>query len=296
VNAGSIVIMPEATMAHAGWSGESYIALDDQGNGAYMLSSGDAGGRKLMNMMTSSPAVRKPLLSDLRQSLDDWLKKQGTSYSKVVRELGFGGGCTASVSPGLFHDLKHLAYSLLNRFVGLFASEAEAELCSAVAGGIVAGAELLPLFVVMAMVMSKALENATETIRERVNEERWESFIHITDCNGLYGIRVSHLIRPTMFGDFGYGVYLAHDLYGRKFPDDAAFIRQMFNIPGAVESFGEIEVNVNRVWLTYHPNKNPVWAGAVEVVARVFGGLDLALPHEAHEIQYHFEYCAGHPQ
>jgi hypothetical protein len=178
----------------------------------------------------------------------------------------------------------------------LFASEAEAELCSAVAGGIVAGAELLPIFVVMAMVMSRALENATETIRDKVNEERWESFIHITDCTSLSLIRESRIIYPTIEGDFGYGVYLAHDLYGRSFPEDANFIRQMFNIPHPVETYISLEVNVNRVWTTYHLNDNPVWAGVIEVVARVFRGLDFSDPSEAYAVQYHDEYCGGRTQ
>ncbi len=80
VNAGSVVIMPEKTMTYAGWNGDSYIVLDSQGNGAYMISGGTAGGRMLMRMPGAYPMLQKPLLVDLQQSLDKWLISNGSSY------------------------------------------------------------------------------------------------------------------------------------------------------------------------------------------------------------------------
>lgn len=174
-----------------------------------------------------------------------------------------------------------------NTVSSFIVKDAEAVACAIAIPWIVSDA--LPLFAVMAMIVSRTLSDVIKNMPPR--EENWKRFIHITDCNGLFGIMASHFIWTTDDGDYGYGVYLSEDLYGRHFPYDAIEIQQMFNIKRKVETYVEIEVNVNRVWVTYHMNKNASWSGIFEVVARVPIFLDLASPFEARELKSHFEYC-----
>jgi hypothetical protein len=129
VNAGSIVIMPEATMAHAGWSGESYIALDAQGNGAYMLSSGDAGGRIALSIAAAFPPLDPPALKDLQCSFRTWLEKKGISYAKLIKAcpLGVcGSGDTACNDIPLTKQAPLDVARILNFLLGLIAPNAEA--------------------------------------------------------------------------------------------------------------------------------------------------------------------------
>jgi hypothetical protein len=207
VNAGSMVIMPEATMAHAGWVGESYIAIDAQGNGAYMLSSGDAGGRKLMNMMTSFPAVGRPWVSELRQSLDDWLKKQGSSFAEAARMAGYGNTCESSAAMELPQSFTQMTYTLMNYFAGMFASEAEAvaQVCGPVAA--------LAIFSVLYLISSGMLQNLNRDAKKR--PEKWDYFTHFTNCKGFFGImgsgRILAFFSSLWRSTYSLGIYLTDD-------------------------------------------------------------------------------------
>jgi hypothetical protein len=291
VNAGNIVIIPQESVDYSGWNGFCYIVLDDQtGDGAYMISGGLAGGRMLLRMPGSYPMMQKPLLVDLQQSLDEWLKGNGSSYSEVLKESSLEGYCTACLeNPSNIEMASRHIWTLIAGMMELLASNAEAcPLVLAPAAPIAAEA-VLATFAMMALVMSKAIEDVIS--RTRTREETWENFIHLTTCEYLPLIYESQLILADE-GDFGYGVYLAHDLYGRVFPDDKIEITQMFNIPDKiVETYVELKVNTSRVWVTYHQNVNPVQAGVVEVVARQFLGLQLNSVNQAIGSEYHFEYC-----
>ncbi|MCI4627125.1 MAG: hypothetical protein L3V56_14350 [Candidatus Magnetoovum sp. WYHC-5] len=180
------------------------------------------------------------------------------------------------------------------------------QLIAKVSEFMVANAEACPLVLVPAASITPMMVLATFSImslaifgviaryiaKSRTRSDRWESFIHVTTCDSLGKIESSKMLRAGKEpGDFGPGVYLAHDLYGRKFPDDKVEITQMFNIQGKiVETYLDVKVNVSRMFVFYYQNVNPIQSGVIEVVVVVFYALRLDY-YQAFAPNYHYEYC-----
>jgi hypothetical protein len=291
VNAGSIVIMPESTMTHAGWSGDSYIILDSHGNGGYMLSSGEAGGRKLLATLSSFPAMNKPATKGMQDSFQDWLTKKGISYSKLIEACPIGGLCgngdTAyNDNPIKTKQSQFEIASILNMILGFFVAEAEAEPCSIGIAVTVAG--LAALSILAAMISKMGTDIYTDS-RSRVKTSDWHSYIHYTDCIAAISIEKSELMWPSIpefpFG-FGFGVYMTDDSLLYLLPEEPNTIVQYLEMGDkVVETYIELDINEEEVWVTHDVNSH----GQNEYIARVLY-LNLHYPDEVNAT-FHFEYC-----
>jgi transglutaminase-like putative cysteine protease len=289
VNAGNVVIMPARTIEYGGWSGEGYIVLDaETGNGAYMLSSGMAGGRKVFSIVSSFPPLEKVSIKGLQDSFEDWLVKQGISFSELIKAcpLDLCGDNDVVFDNNLHQDGYQAInlVSILNFIFGAFASEADAAVCTAVLLG---AAALITLSFFAAAFSRTGTDIYTDTKSREEELPDWHLYIHYTDCTALPKVIASGYLLPTLWGTYGFGIYMTDNSLLYLFPDQTDTIRQYLemSMDKPVETYIELKVNENDVWVTHHVNSY----GQNEYVARVLY-LNLGDPNMVEAI-FHPEHC-----